>query len=158
MLITLSITSHFFALYYKKYFQSAFQFFSDEHNSWRDRTSRQLYHVLSEMIIEIYRDEENSDLVLQSNIYQIMLIMTRFFRKGIAEWSGTEAGDERVTRIIQKIEERYRDSLTLSDVAEEKFLSISYLSRYFKQMTENEDAYQIILFNERRFNPQYSTD
>lgn len=135
MVITLSISSHFFALHYKKYFQSAFQFFSDEHNSGRDKANRQLRHTLSEMIIENYRDQENSDLVLQSSIYQIMLIMTRFFRKDVAEWSGTEASDERVTRIIQKIEERYRDPLTLSEVAEEEFISASYLSRYFKQMT-----------------------
>lgn len=135
ILISLSISSHFFALHYKDYFHSYFQTFSHEENNGRETVMQQMRHLLSEMILEKYRDEDSSSLVLQSSIYQIMLMMTRFFKKEVPLWEGTEVSDERIVRIIQMIEQRYAEPLTLSEVAESEFLSPSYLSRYFKQMT-----------------------
>lgn len=134
ILISLSISSHFFAVHYKNYFQSYFQSFSKELDKGREKVAQQLRHLLSEMIIEKYRDEDGSALVIQSSIYQIMLMMTRFFKKEIPMWEGAEANDERIARIIQLIEQHYSEPLTLSEVAENEFLSVSYLSRYFKQM------------------------
>ena len=134
ILISLSISSHFFALHYKNYFHSYFQSFSKELDKGREKVTQQLRHLLSEMIIEKYRDEDGSALVMQSSVYQIMLMMTRFFKKEIPMWEGAEANDERIARIIQLIEQHYSEPLTLSEVAENEFLSISYLSRYFKQM------------------------
>lgn len=135
LLISLSISSHFFALYYKNYFHCYFQNFSNEVNSGREGVMQQMRHLLSEMIIEKYRDEDGSSLVIQSSVYQIMLMMTRFFKKDVPLWEGTEVNDERIVRIIQMIEQRYDEPLTLSEVAESEYLSPSYLSRYFKQMT-----------------------
>lgn len=134
ILISLSISSHFFALHYKNYFHSYFQSFSKELDKGREKVTQQLRHLLSEMIIEKYRDEDGSALVIQSSVYQIMLMMTRFFKKEMPMWEGAEANDERIARIIQLIEQHYSEPLTLSEVAENEFLSVSYLSRYFKQM------------------------
>ncbi|WP_236005907.1 helix-turn-helix domain-containing protein [Desemzia sp. RIT 804] len=135
ILISLSISSHFFALHYKNYFHSYFQTFSNELNTGRETVMQQMRHLLSEMILEKYRDEDSSSLVTQSSVYQIMLMLTRFFKKEVPLWEGTEVSDERIVRIIQMIEQRYTEPLTLSEIAESEFLSPSYLSRYFKQMT-----------------------
>ena len=61
--------------------------------------------------------------------------MTRFFKKTVPNFKGGETSDERIARIIQLIELRYAEPLTLAEMAESEYLSTSYLSRYFKQST-----------------------
>ena len=81
------------------------------------------------------RGEEGSFLEVQSALYQVMLLMTRFFKKTVPNFKGGETSDERIARIIQLIELRYAEPLTLAEMAESEYLSTSYLSRYFKQST-----------------------
>ncbi|WP_051910537.1 helix-turn-helix domain-containing protein [Carnobacterium pleistocenium] len=134
-IISLSISSHFFVTHYKEYFQYDFGCFSEELDPGREGILAQLRHLVAEIMIADSRKEEGNTLEIRSNLYQIMLMMTRFFKKEARHWKGIDTSDERIERIIQLIEQRYEEPLTLSELAEYESLSSSYLSRYFKQMT-----------------------
>ena len=134
-IISLSISSHFFVTHYKEYFHYNFFCFSKELDPGREGMIAQLRRWLSEIMIADSRKDESNTLEIRSNLYQIMLLMTRFFKKEAPHWKGVDTSDERITRIIQLIEQRYAEPLTLSELAEHENLSSSYLSRYFKQMT-----------------------
>lgn len=134
-IISLSISSHFFVTHYKDYFHYDFVCFSEELDPGREDVISQLRHLVAEIMIADSRKEEGNTLEIRSNLYQIMLMMTRFFKKEVPHWKGVDTSDERIERIIQLIEQRYEEPLTLSELAEYENLSSSYLSRYFKQMT-----------------------
>ncbi|MEK6190181.1 MAG: helix-turn-helix domain-containing protein [Carnobacterium alterfunditum] len=134
-IISLSISSQFFVAHYKEYFHYNFVCFSKELDTGREGVIAQLGHLVAEIMIADSRKEEGNSLEIRSNLYQIMLMMTRFFKKEAPHWKGVDTSDERIARIIQLIEQRYAEPLTLSELAEYENLSSSYLSRYFKQMT-----------------------
>lgn len=134
-IISLSISSQFFVTHYKEYFHYNFACFSKELDPGREGVIAQLRHLVAEIMIADSRKEEGNTLEIRSNLYQIMLMMTRFFKKEAPHWKGVDTSDERIARIIQLIEQRYAEPLTLSELAEHENLSSSYLSRYFKQMT-----------------------
>lgn len=134
-IITLSISSQFFVTHYKEYFHYNFVCFSKELDPGREGMIAQLRRWVAEIMIADSRKEEGNTLEIRSNLYQIMLLMTRFFKKEAPHWKGVDTSDERIARIIQLIEQRYAEPLTLSELAEHENLSSSYLSRYFKQMT-----------------------
>ena len=90
---------------------------------------------LSEMIISSSKNDASSNLEIQSNIFRTMLLLTRFFKREISLKKGDEHYDERITHIINYMEQKYDEPLTLKEVAEHEYLSVSYLSRYFKKMT-----------------------
>nr|WP_241433016.1 helix-turn-helix domain-containing protein [Listeria cornellensis] len=48
---------------------------------------------------------------------------------------GISVHDTRITRITQQLEQQFDEPITLQDIAEQEFLSTSYLSRYFKKVT-----------------------
>ena len=135
IVICLSISSHFFVTHYAKYFHYYFECYTKELDPGRESVVAQLRRLLSEFVIANSRGEEGSFLEVQSALYQVMLLMTRFFKKTVPNFKGGETSDERIARIIQLIELRYAEPLTLAEMAESEYLSTSYLSRYFKQST-----------------------
>ncbi len=134
-IISLSISSQFFVTHYKEYFHYNFDCFSKEIDPGREGVIAQLRHLVAEIMIADSRKEEGNTLEIRSNLYQTMLMMTRFFKKEAPHWKGVDTSDERIARLIQLIEQRYAEPLTLSELAEHENLSSSYLSRYFTQMT-----------------------
>lgn len=134
VLIVLQIAGHFFASHYEGYFHSRFHCISQEMDYGRENMLGMLRRHLSEMIISSSRNDDSSNLEIQCNIYRTMLLLTRFFRREISLRTGKHF-DERITRIMNYMEQKYDEPLTLKEVADREYLSVSYLSRYFKKIT-----------------------
>ncbi|EUJ22938.1 amino-terminal domain-containing protein [Listeria grandensis FSL F6-0971] len=135
IVIRLQMTSPFFASYYADYFQFAFDCVSNTIDTGRERMIALLRKYLAEMMIAQSYKTESSQLEIQSAMFQIMLLLTRFFKKELVLKEGATVHDTRITRITQQLEQRFDEQITLQDIAEQEFLSVSYLSRYFKKVT-----------------------
>ncbi|KGL43211.1 AraC family transcriptional regulator [Listeria newyorkensis] len=135
IVIRLHITSPFFTSYYADYFQLAFDCVSSRIDPGREKMMTLLRKYLAEMMIAQSHKAESSKLEMQSALFQIMLLLTRFFKKELPAQDGVSVHDTRITRITQQLEQQFDEPITLQDIAEQEFLSTSYLSRYFKKVT-----------------------
>lgn len=135
IVIRLHITSPFFTSYYADYFQLAFDCVSSRIDPGREKMMTLLRKYLAEMMIAQSHKAESSKLEMQSALFQIMLLLTRFFKKELPMQDGVSVHDTRITRITQQLEQQFDEPITLQDIAEQEFLSTSYLSRYFKKVT-----------------------
>lgn len=135
VMIVLHIAGHFFALHYEEYFHCQFHCSPNEMDYGREHMVGILRRHLSEMIISSSKNDARSNLEIQSNLYRTMLLLTQFFKREVSLKKGDELYDERITHIINYMEQNYNEPLTLKEVAEREYLSVSYLSRYFKKMT-----------------------
>lgn len=135
IVIRLHITSPFFTSYYADYFQLAFDCVSSRIDPGREKMMTLLRKYLAEMMIAQSHKAESSKLEMQSALFQIMLLLTRFFKKELPTQDGVSVHDTRITRITQQLEQQFDEPITLQDIAEQEFLSTFYLSRYFKKVT-----------------------
>lgn len=135
IMVSLSISSHFFVMYYPHFFHYNFDCYSKDLELGREKIIVRLRRILAELVIANLHKEEGSLLKEKSILYQVMLLVTNYFKVEKEESSHRDNMDERISRIIQMLELEYAQPLTLSEVAESEYLSPSYLSRYFKQMT-----------------------
>lgn len=133
VLVSLSITNHFFKMQYEAYYHYIFECFSKNIDTGREEVLAQLRRLLAKIVISHLQKSEDSSVSVQSDLYQILLMMIRFFKKSIPYQEQIELEDERITRILNYIEHHYGEPLSLTDMANQEFLSSSYFSRYFKQ-------------------------
>ena len=133
--IVLKIVGNFFLSKYPQYFQFNFECFSREIDFGKEKAIEELRRYLAEMVIAELSNHENFKLEIESNLYQVMLLLTRFFKKPIVNQIENEVPDERILKVIQEIEANYYEPLTLNEMAQKVYFSPSYLSRYFKKGT-----------------------
>lgn len=133
ILVSLSITNHFFKMQYEAYYHYIFECFSKKVDNGREEVLSQLRRLLAKMVIAHLQKGEDSSVSVQSDLYQVLLMIIRFFKKSIPYQEQIELEDERITRILNYIEHNYGEPLSLTDMANKEFLSPSYFSRYFKQ-------------------------
>lgn len=134
-LIRLQIKSAFFAHFFPGYYQYSFESFSREIDSGREKIVSSLRHNLALLVMNAFNPTENSQLISHNTIFQIMLLLTKFFKKEQTRPLTQKTKDERLARIITYLENHYDEPISLSKVAEQEYLSTSYFSRYFKQKT-----------------------
>ncbi|MHC5250773.1 helix-turn-helix transcriptional regulator [Listeria kieliensis] len=134
-LIRLQIKSAFFAHFFPGYYHYSFECFSRELDSGREKIVSSLRHNLTLLVMNAFNSTENSQLISHNTIFQIMLLLTKFFKKEQTKPLTQKLEDERLSRIIAYLENHYDESISLSKVAEQEYLSPSYFSRYFKQKT-----------------------
>lgn len=135
IVVTLTITDAFFAYYYPEYFHYAFECFSKELDPGRERIVAALRRHLSEMVLLTSENEKTNRLEVESALLQLLLLLTRFFKKELAITTEKRDDDNRISRIVKQLQEHYDESITLNDLAKQEFLSSTYLSRYFKKVT-----------------------
>lgn len=135
LIINLTITDTFFANYYEDYFQHSFKFFSKDSDPGRERVVGSLRKSVSELLITSVTKNHSSKLEAQTALFQILLLLTRFFKKEIPSSTRKEVNDKRISRMIREVEEHFDEALSLREFAQKEFLSEAYLSRYFKKTT-----------------------
>lgn len=133
VVVSLAITNHFFKMQYEAYYHYVFECFSKKIDTGREEVLAQLRRLLAKMVIAHLQKGEDSSISVQSDLYQVLLMMIRFFKKSIPYQEQIELEDERITRILNHIEHHYGEPLSLTHMANQEFLSPSYFSRYFKQ-------------------------
>ncbi|EIA20793.1 helix-turn-helix domain-containing protein [Listeria fleischmannii] len=134
-IIDCTISDSFFAYYFEDYFSYSFKFFSKENAPGRERIVASLQKAITELLVASIAEKSASKLDAQSALFQIMQLLTRFFKTAKPSSLRKETGDKRISRIIREIEERFFEPLSLQEFAQKEFLSEAYLSRYFKKTT-----------------------
>lgn len=106
-------------------------------NSSIDRSSSK-YHNLKILIAKLIKvnTEKNAHLDIKNKALLFDLfyeLICNFSSQSTKQIPIPSKKMDRLTRIIDRISENYQTDISLSQIAEEEFLSISYLSRYIEK-------------------------
>lgn len=98
------------------------------------------YEDLREIMKQIFELYYNKDtqgvLLLNSLFYQLLQTITEHFQAGniyAQEVTKKSQSEERVVRIANYINANYRKRISLSELAKSLYVSVPYLSKYFKK-------------------------
>lgn len=81
ILVSLSITNHFFKMQYEAYYHYIFECFSKKVDNGREEVLSQLRRLLAKMVIAHLQKGEDSSVSVQSDLYQVLLMIIRFSKK-----------------------------------------------------------------------------
>lgn len=94
----------------------------------------QIRQLLAEILIAQYQKQEGNELEINSLIYKLVTLLIRNFKSTyIGQNQIIGMKNERIRNILAFIEKNYRKSISLEDIAKQQYLSLYYLSRFFKQ-------------------------
>ncbi|WP_202190648.1 helix-turn-helix domain-containing protein [Bacillus sp. BA3] len=94
----------------------------------------QIRQLLAEILIAYYQEQDGSELEINSLIYKLVTLLIRNFKTThLGQNRFFEMKDERIREILTFIEKNYRKQVSLEEIAKRQYLSLYYLSRYFKQ-------------------------
>lgn len=99
----------------------------------QDKQYEELCSILNQMIREYAVNREKESFHMMSLSYGLLACLTKNFliqSEGIL----SDNEDERVGRILQYIHNHYKRSITLSELANQFYMSDSSFSRYFKKL------------------------
>ncbi|WP_182917051.1 helix-turn-helix domain-containing protein [Bacillus sp. PK3_68] len=94
----------------------------------------QIHQLLAEILIAHYQKQDGSELEINSLIYKLVTLLIRNFKTTyLGNNQFIRMKDERIRGILTFIEKNYRKPISLEEIAKQQYLSLYYLSRYFKQ-------------------------
>ncbi|TDL92474.1 helix-turn-helix domain-containing protein [Vibrio vulnificus] len=94
----------------------------------------QIRQLLAEILIAHYQEQDGSELEITSLIYKLVTLLIRNFKTAhLGQNRFIEMKDERIRDILTFIEKNYRKQISFEEIAKRQYLSLYYLSRYFKQ-------------------------
>ncbi|MEZ0537056.1 helix-turn-helix domain-containing protein [Caldicellulosiruptoraceae bacterium PP1] len=92
--------------------------------------------ILAEMMWFKIKDQEGYELKVKSLLLNLVYILIKYFKvteKRINKQDNSKKFLERLTRIINYIDENYNKDISLQDIADKEYLTIHYLSKFFKK-------------------------
>lgn len=94
----------------------------------------QIRQLMAKILIAYYQKQDGSEIEINGLIFQLVTLLIRNFKTAhLGSHQFTEMKDERIREILTFIERNYRKPISLEEIAKQRYLSIYYLSRYFKQ-------------------------
>ncbi|PTY77598.1 hypothetical protein B5V89_14205 [Heyndrickxia sporothermodurans] len=122
----------------ERYYQDIHECYFDCYSSKEDHGQYLLFdqirQLLAEILIAHYQKQDGSELETTSLIYKLVTILIRNFKTTYLQQNQfISMKDERIKAILAYIEKNYRKSISLEEIAKQQYLSLYYLSRYFKQ-------------------------
>ncbi|WP_185150839.1 helix-turn-helix domain-containing protein [Peribacillus simplex] len=94
----------------------------------------QIRQLLAEILIAHYQEQDGSELEINSQIFKLVTLLIRNFKTThLGQNRFNEMKDERIRDILTFIEKNYRKQMSFEEIAKRQYLSLYYLSRYFKQ-------------------------
>lgn len=91
--------------------------------------------ILEQMILECKRQEPNYVSYVRSLLIQLIIIISRVSRMEGATINYAHPMHHKISEIALYINRHYHEPLTLDKIAEQFYISPSYLSRVFKKLT-----------------------
>lgn len=92
---------------------------------------------IMKQILSIYFDQNGqAEVVRQSLYYQLLEVLTANFsvQSGDKRFAGEQdQNEERISEIVNYIHSHYRQKISLNELSEHLYLSVSYLSKYIKK-------------------------
>lgn len=89
--------------------------------------------LLAEMILIVHRRGEAFQLEVSSRMLELISILIKQFKAGAASRVFNEKNMERMLRIISFIDSHSQEQITLQTISEREYLSVPYLSKFFKE-------------------------
>ncbi|MED3779879.1 helix-turn-helix domain-containing protein [Heyndrickxia sporothermodurans] len=122
----------------ERYYQDIHECYFDCYSSKEDHGQYLLFdqirQLLAEILIAHYQKQDGSELETTSLIYKLVTILIRNFKTTYLQQNHfISMKDERIKAILAYIEKNYLKSISLEEIAKQQYLSLYYLSRYFKQ-------------------------
>jgi AraC-like DNA-binding protein len=122
----------------EQHYQEIYECYFDCHSSNEDSRFYflfdQIRQLLAEILITHYQKQDGSTLEINSLIYKLVTILIRNFKTThLGQSRFIEMKDERMRGILAFIEKNYRKPISLEEIATQQYLSLYYLSRYFKE-------------------------
>lgn len=94
----------------------------------------QMRQLMAKILIAYYQKQDGSEIEINGLIFQLVTLLIRNFKTThLGSKQFTEMKDERIREILAYIEKNYRKPISLEEIAKQRYLSLYYLSRYFKQ-------------------------
>ncbi|MEH7096158.1 helix-turn-helix domain-containing protein [Neobacillus vireti] len=94
----------------------------------------QIRQLMAKILIAYYQKQDGSEIEINGLIFQLVTLLIRNFKTThIGSHQFTEMKDERIRELLAFIERNYRKPISLEEIAKQQYLSLYYLSRYFKQ-------------------------
>lgn len=137
-----------FALFHFNYFQLCsligneniyFTFDSMEHGSY---SNPQLQYVIEELLSVYLKQSNYSKVVFLEKTLKLISIIQLDYLKSTKQveiynypTAPENSHNERLDEILKYIHENFRDPLSLQEVADMQYITVPYLSKYFKKQT-----------------------
>jgi beta-xylosidase/AraC-like DNA-binding protein len=94
----------------------------------------QIRQLMAKILITYYRKQDGSEIEINGLIFQLVTLLIRNFKAThLGSNQFTDMKDERIKEILAFIQKNYRKPISLEEIAKQLYLSLYYLSRYFKQ-------------------------
>jgi beta-xylosidase/AraC-like DNA-binding protein len=94
----------------------------------------QIRQLMAKILISNYQKQDGNQIEIYGLIYQLVTILIRNFKTThFGNQQFNEIKDKRIREILAFIEKNYRKPISLEEIAKNRYLSLYYLSRYFKQ-------------------------
>ncbi|MBT2658890.1 helix-turn-helix domain-containing protein [Bacillus sp. ISL-18] len=94
----------------------------------------QIRQLMAKILIAYYQKQDGSEIEINGLIFQLVTLLIRNFKTThLGSHQFTEMKDERIRELLAFIERNYRKPISLEEIAKQQYLSLYYLSRYFKQ-------------------------
>lgn len=111
----------------------SFNCYSGDKDRERRHALNQIRRLLAEMVQLQYHQGNVYKIDMQIRMLEVFSILLKQFRLEESEGIMNEKYMERMLRIITYIDDHYKEAITLQSIAEREFLSIPYLSKFFRE-------------------------
>ncbi|WP_041818710.1 AraC family transcriptional regulator [Heyndrickxia coagulans] len=134
VVLSLQIPLEMIEAHYPAIHESRFDCDSSKEDNGMYMFFGQIRQLMAKIFIAHYQQKEGSEIEIYSMIFQIVLILIRNFKTTyLGRHAHTGIKDERMKEILAYIGKNYRKPITLAEIANRHYLSLYYLSRYFKE-------------------------
>lgn len=134
--VTISDTYERYLVYFKENFikeSKLLQCFENPHFSVSNRRFGHITDVLCDMVYEIKKNDDYSEIMLHAYLQRLLMLFCRYREApSIREFENYDKNMQEVARYIRS---HYREQISLKMIADAVFLSPSYLSKRFKEVT-----------------------
>jgi beta-xylosidase/AraC-like DNA-binding protein len=134
VVLSLQIPLDLIEPYYPNIHECYFNCNSSKENNGLYLLFDQIRQLIAKILIAYYQKQDGSEIEINGLIFQLVTLLIRNFKTThLGSQQFTEMKDERIRELLAFIEKNYRKPISLEEIAKQRYLSIYYLSRYFKQ-------------------------